>query len=79
MSWWWDVDEEARILRARVAKLDAENAELARRFPGPKSNVIPFPSDDPEQLRPVADGTAMELETSDHIMRKTNGNGGRTP
>jgi hypothetical protein len=41
---WWDVDEEVRILRARVAKLEAENAELARRFPGPQSNVIPFPN-----------------------------------
>jgi hypothetical protein len=75
---WWDVDEEARILRARVAKLEADNAELARRFPGRKSNVIPFPNDEPAQLHPVADGTVMELGNQHDLMRKSNGNGGRT-
>jgi hypothetical protein len=73
---WWDSDEEARILRARVAKLEAENAELARRFPGPKSNVIPFPNGEEYQLPSVADGTAMELGDQHELMRKTNGNGG---
>jgi hypothetical protein len=73
---WWDVDEEARILRARVAKLEAENAELARRFPGPKSNVIPFQNGEEFQLQPVVNGTAMELGNQSEFMRKVNGNGG---
>jgi hypothetical protein len=73
---WWDVDEEARILRARVAKLEAENAELARRFPGPQSNVIPFPNGEEFKLQPVADGTAVEVQQSVMSQRKTNGNGG---
>ena len=79
MSWWWNRDNDETELRTRVARLERELTELERRHPRSTANIIPFPSDDPEQLRPVADGTAMELETSDHIMRKTNGNGGRTP
>jgi hypothetical protein len=61
MLYWWNRDSDEIEYRARVARLDAEIAELGRRHPGPKSNVIPFPNDEPVQLHPVADGTAMEL------------------
>jgi hypothetical protein len=48
-SWWWDKDEDERILRERVARLEAENRELARRrrYFGPSNNVILFPSGEP--------------------------------
>jgi len=76
MRRWWNRDSDEVESRTRVARLDAEIAELGRRYPGPKSNVIPFPNGEEFQLHPVADGTAMELGNQTEVMRKTNGNGG---
>jgi hypothetical protein len=79
MSWWWNRDADELELRTRIARLECEIAELERLHPGRKSNVIQFPTDEPTQLHPVADGTAMEFGNQHDLMRKTNGNGGRTP
>ena len=73
MSWWWNRDADELELRTRIARLEREIAELEHH---PTTNVIQFPTDEPVQLHPVADGTAMELGNSDHLMRKTNGNEG---
>jgi hypothetical protein len=64
MSWWDDPEEDARELRARVARLEMANAVLARRFAnGNGANVLAFspPNGTPTQLLDVADGTPMEL------------------
>ena len=73
-SWWWDDEQNARQLRQRIARLEAENAELARRYPS-LTNIVVFPNGEPVWLPQVADGTRTELGNSEHIMRKTNENG----
>jgi hypothetical protein len=54
--WWCDADEEARILRARVEKLERENAAFDRLHAAEtqRRNGVPV------QLRLVVGGTPLE-------------------
>jgi hypothetical protein len=70
MSWWWNRDADELELRTRVARLEREIAELGRLRSGRTTNVIQFPTDEPTQLHPVADGTAMELGNQHDLMEK---------